>query len=160
MNLAVRGRKLKSKFLERYFPYILFVLFLSSAIIPPTSRLIDNQLHALANSISIFNLVTVILTIESILFGFLLTVLALTLQISNKAIDLIKKADRFNELIRYNRSAVYSCFAATFIGLVLILFPQIPSTSICYVFWFGVSLLSFFLSIRYVRLFFKILLSP
>lgn len=61
------------------------------------------------------------INISGIIFGFLLTVLALLLQSESKAILLIKQYGRFGQLIQYNKIAVYSAALTLILSFLLLI---------------------------------------
>lgn len=65
-------------------------------------------------------IVNTCITISGVLFGFLLTVLALLLQSESKSILLIKEYGRFGELVQYNKIAVYSAASTLMLSFILL----------------------------------------
>ncbi|MCC8145683.1 MAG: hypothetical protein LIO93_04420 [Bacteroidales bacterium] len=108
-----------------------------------------------------FDVLSLIITIESILFGFILTVLALIMQLkNNKALEAIRSANRYTDLIKFNKSAAYSCFFTILFTFILILLSSRVFYSIFYLgfilVWEYTFLMSLFTNLRFMMIFFQI----
>lgn len=105
------------------------------------------------------------ITISGILFGFLLTILALLLQSESKAIELIKKYNRFGELIHYNRIAVYSSALSLILSFVLLIIIGLSITKshwiialdILKVIWLYFTLATMTKTYRYIDIFYTLI---
>lgn len=115
----------KNRRFEKYHPVVFAIVFISIVI------LLENKLTTFYNLIgeaTETEFLTIIITLESTLFGFLLAVLAIILQLKGKVVALIRKHDRFNELISYNKNSVYSCAWVIVLSSVLILLNKTDHT--------------------------------
>lgn len=103
---------------------------------------------------------SLIVTIETTLFGFLLAVLAIVLQLNNKTIELIKKYDRYNELITYSKQSVMSCVWVIILTSVIILFNKILgdniSAIIIFILWIASLIYNVLCTYRFVHIFYDI----
>lgn len=106
-----------------------------------------------------------IITISGILFGFLLTMLTLLLQTKNKAMELLVKNNRLKELINYNKWAVYFAGILTILAFILQIlnrvdyvcnlpFIAIDAVRIC---WLLIILMTLLYTYRYLDIFYTIL---
>lgn len=159
MSLTFRKRKLGSRFLEKWSPYLLISVYFLILFYKPVYEWVDSYILQVSPIYDFRDLIALVITVESILFGFLLTVLALTIQSPTNATQHLKSAGRFPHLVKYNKEAIYSCLFVIFISLFLFLSPQKSPDTTYSILWFGFTMLSFLLSLRYVRLFFIIILS-
>jgi hypothetical protein len=157
MPLDFRNRRLGSQVIERYYPYLILAAYLILIFIPAVQVLLSEYIRKALISFAYRDLISQVMTIESILFGFLLTVLAITVQTNTSAIIHIKEAGRFNELISFNKQSIYSSIITVFISLILYLLPTKTPDPTILLLWMGLTLLSFLLAFRYVRLFFIII---
>lgn len=145
------------KRIENYYPITISILsifmyyfFLSS----------NKPAHSIIIRIIDDNLISVIITIYSALFGFLLTILALIYQMNNKMLDLVKEFDRFKDLIKYSKLSVYSSIAVVVFGIII----YITSKSELYIdiirgirYTYGFLIIySFLTTMRFVNIFFLI----
>jgi len=94
---------------------------------------------------------SLIITIESVLFGFLLTILSLVIQMDNKAVKALKESNKFVDLIGFCKSTLSMSFLTVLVSLLLILFSQNLFLSIMWIFFFFSSMFTLF---RFVRIFF------
>lgn len=98
-----------------------------------------------------------IISVECTLFGFLLAVLALLLQLNNKAIELIVKFNRFPDLIRFSKCAIYSSLLVVGITLIIIITKDlIPSNNWFYYFWGWLLVYNVCSVVRFVIIFYVI----
>ena len=110
--------KITKKHIEYYYPFvvsigvILIVIFWLSNF--PTFR-------AIVHKLLVDSVLTQIITIEATLFGFLLAVLALILQMNNKLVDTLKEFGRFKDLILFSKKAVYSTFVVIAFAILILL---------------------------------------
>lgn len=156
-SLDFLGRKLKSRFCEKYYPYFIAVLYLILIFLPCVRAILVSYISKALNMFNYRDLISQIMTVQSILFGFLLTVLAITIQGNTESISYIKKSGRFNELISFNKQAIYSSLISVFVSLALYLLPTKEPSSTSLLLWFGLTMLSFLLALRYIRIFFLII---
>ena len=94
---------------------------------------------------------------ESIIFGFLLAVLALTVQSNSISIRELRKSNRFNELIVYNKHAVICAFWTIILTTILLLVGEYLEGYVCIIFkyiWGGFSILNLFLTYRFLDIFY------
>jgi len=73
--------------------------------------------------------INAIFTLSGVMFGFLLTILTILLQSSEKPFDLMKKYDRFKDLIDYNKGAVYSSGITLILSIIIIVYNSIQTVS-------------------------------
>lgn len=104
------------------------------------------------------NSLTLIITIETTLFGFLLAVLALILQMNNKFIDALKEANRYKDLISFCKKAVYSTFVVIIVSILILLLKDLIiyhniKLSIYYIFGFTL-VYNILTTYRFVKVFF------
>lgn len=99
-----------------------------------------------------------IITIEVTLFGFLLAVLAIILQMNNQLIITMKKYNRFNDLIRFSKESIYSCFFVILLSIFVLLIKDsdiVKSIRHFVYYTFGAILIYNILVIfRFVKIFF------
>lgn len=157
MSLDIQRRKKRSKIWEKCYPYFLFILYIILVNIPYVNTKVSSYVNDTMSLLDYRDLISQIMTVESILFGFLLTVLAITIQTNTSAILNIKKAGRFNDLISYNKQAVYMSFITVSVSLLLYLLPYKNIDLLFFLSLFGLTFLSLVLSFRYIRLFFIII---
>lgn len=137
--------------IEKIYPYLLssiviffiFVFNNNEDVISIQKKILDKDI------------LNIIITIESILFGFLMTVLSLIVQMNNKAIELIKTLGRYNDLINYSKASIYGALMVVLVSFIIILKPERPNTVLSYIciYLMVFSLLSLF---RFVHIFFKL----
>jgi len=144
---------------EKFYPYILSIILL---II--TYNYIPSEIKTKIFSGNIFESV---LTLSGISFGFLITILSLLLQMTNRSLKMLKELDKFDLLISYNKQAVYNSAITMIISLVLLIMssneniaPQISIQELIirYI-WLYSIICVFFNTYRYTSLFFKIIKS-
>src|SRR5690606_11272379 len=61
------------------------------------------------------------ITVEATLFGFLLTVLSIILQMNNKGIEKLREHNRYGQLISFGKHAVMSSLLVLMFSIVIIL---------------------------------------
>lgn len=150
---------------ERGYPYILTVvllggIFIFSCIDFLTDLKTENGVLIInAINLKLFsdNFLNCVLTVESIIFGFLLAVLALTLQSNSISIQELRSSNRFNELIVYNKHAVICAFWTIILTTILLLVGEYLEGWVCialkYI-WGGFSILNLFLTYRFLDIFY------
>ena len=139
------------KYTEYSYPYVLSFVMCAIICLLTHYGIIT---EAILDNIFDKELFSQIITIESIVFGFLLTGLSLILQMDNPAINAIKKVGRYPDLISYCKSAVISSLVAVIVSLLaMILHPIKDLWYLTYPWWFFF-LLSIFTLYRFVRIFF------
>lgn len=143
------------KYIELYYPLtvsvigvLIFYFWLSK----------NDLLNGLITKILLDSTLSLIISTEATLFGFLLAVLALILQMNNKLIQTIKEYGRFNDLVSFCKRSVYASFAVVVLSLIILLVKDILLIhivkTIFYYLW-GFSLIYSLLSaFRFVRIFF------
>ena len=150
---------------EKGYPYILTVILLVGISIfscidflgdlrTENGVLIINAINLKLFSDSFLNCV---LTVESIIFGFLLAVLALTVQSNSISIRELRKSNRFNELIVYNKHAVICAFWTIILTTILLLVGEYLEGYVCTILkyiWGGFSILNLFLTYRFLDIFY------
>jgi hypothetical protein len=145
------------KLLENTYPLITAVVLtvLSLTIFSKETVYIDFTSKLLSDS-----MLTLIVTIESALFGFLLTILALIFQMNNKMLDIIKEFNRFKDLVRFSKEAVYSSLATILLSLIILIFvnsesPIILSRILKHLFGFAL-VYNALSTIRFVEIFYML----
>lgn len=106
-----------------------------------------------------------VITIAGILFGFLLTMLTFLLQTNNLALSKIREYDRLKDLVRFNRAAVYLAGLLTLTAFVLQVLHQVdfictqPELIINLVRFGCITLISFAIiyTYRYLSIFYSVL---
>lgn len=149
--------KMTNRTLEKYYPIALTllsvpVIYLIMCKVPFAQVVRDEILK--------FEFLSLVITIEVTLFGFLLAVLAIVLQMGNRAIEIIKKHNRFNELINYNKMSVLSCiwvvvFTSTLILLNKYLGDGVPA-KIIFTIWISSIFYNALSTYRFVTIFYKL----
>lgn len=103
---------------------------------------------------------SLIVTVETTLFGFLLAIFAIILQMDNKIMELIKQNNRFTELIGYSKQSVLSCFLVIVFTSNIILFNDLiinnTFTEISFILWITSILYNFLCTYRFVHIFYNI----
>lgn len=145
------------KYWEKYYPMIISII-----ICIVGGRMQNSEWGKSVNEI-IYNgsFVGTIITIEGILFAFLLTVLTLTIQSTSINIEIIKRADRFKELIRYNKKAVFYTLFSVMMSLCVYITILVDDCFMIFIrnnIWCYLVSYSILSSYRYTSLFFKIVL--
>lgn len=102
------------EFWEKYYPYLISILllFIFYKYVP-----LDIQ-----EKIFKENIFESVLTLSGISFGFLITVLSLLLQMTNRSLKMLKELDKFDLLISYNKQAVYNSALTMIFSLILLIF--------------------------------------
>ena len=145
---------------EKLYPYILTLILLLFIYMLPELNAIDSvTIESIKNKLFSNDFLAAIMTVESILLGFLLAVLTLTLQADTPNIKQIKHAGRFHELVAYNRHAVTTSFLAAITSmLVIITYPQPCNAYLFFLyFWGGCLLLSIFTTCRFFNIFYALI---
>lgn len=152
-----KGTQRTLKFWESYYPAILSVLL----------TMIFFFLCKVSIKEKVFSkeIISVVVNIAGILFGFLLTVLALLLQSDSKSLKLIKVYGRFGELIKFNKSAVYSSALSLVLSLIFLIVidlkPEISFHIYLYDFlkwfWFFILMTTLLKTYRYVDIFYNLI---
>lgn len=147
--------KITKKHIERYFP-----LVVSTGVILIVIFWLSNfpVFRAIAHKLLIDSCLTQIITIEATLFGFLLAVLALILQMNNKLVDTLKEFDRFKDLILFSKKAVYSTFIVIALAILILLIKDLqfiqPIKFIVYYSYGFILTYNLLATFRFVRVFF------
>lgn len=143
--------------IERYYPH---VLAFSSTLLVYLCRKTEFIMH-IVNKLFEPEVLNLYITIQSIIFGFLLTVLAMSEQSSSKAIELLRSDGRIKELFKYNKTAVYSSciciiFALFFVVTEGYVFPNIMYQLILGLFSFIINF-NILATFRYLRIFYLLI---
>ena len=143
------------KYIELYYPFTISVI---GVLIFYFWFSKNGLLSGLTTKIMLDSTLSLIISIEATLFGFLLAVLALILQMNNKLIQTIKEYGRFNDLISFCKRSVFASFSVVVLSIIVLLIKDILllhviKTTLYYLWGFSLiySLLSAF---RFVRIFF------
>ncbi len=110
-------------------------------------------------------IISVTITISGILFGFLLTILALLMQSDNNSMKLIKVYGRFGELIKFNKRAVYSSALSLILSLIFLVVIDTEPIKCFYIhlfelfkwLWFFVLVMTILKTFRYVDIFYSLI---
>jgi len=143
------------KNIENHYPVVI------STILSVATFCFSNQpiVRIIAKKALSFNTLSLVITVETTIFGFLLAVLSIILQMRTKAIIEIKEANRYKDLIHFSKCAVYGAFFSAIASLTITLIADMliihnPLTySILYI-WEFIVLYSFFASTRFVNIFY------
>ena len=145
------------KYWESYYPVILSailtMIFFFLCRIPLKEKVFSKEI------------ISVTINITGILFGFLLTVLALLLQSDSKSLKLIKVYGRFGELIKFNKSAVYASALSLILSLIFLIFIDLKPEKCFYIylyesfkwFWFFILMTTILKTYRYVDIFYNLI---
>lgn len=106
---------------EKYYP---LVASLIAGLVAMCIFLRYPSLRVPAKELLKSEFLSVIVTIETTLFGFLLAILAILLQLKGPVMNRIKKWNRFSELVSYSKSAVMSCALTLMFATMLILWSK------------------------------------
>lgn len=144
---------------EKYYPY-----FISTLLLIIFHKTISVEVQARIFRENIFESV---LTLSGIAFGFLITVLSLLLQMTNRSLKMLKELEKFDLLISYNKQAVYNSALTMIISLMLlIIYSSKDSNGLVSIyeiiigyFWLYLIFCMVFNTYRYTSLFFKIVRS-
>ena len=100
-----------------------------------------------------------LVTAESIVFGFLLTTMVALMQLNNSAISNLIDANRFPDLIQYNKTAVIYSFLSVTLTCIFLLTSeiQIPNYNIFVAIWVFTMSMVVFLSYRFLNIFYSFL---
>lgn len=145
------------KFYEKYHP--IFIATLTSIVFYwQKDTLLIKKLYA---AICDCDFLTAILTVSSIIFGFLLTAFTLIYQSDSFVIKELKKINRFTELISYNKVAVKWAFYQVVLTSLLLLisddYMKIPYHECAVSFWIFATIYTCLLSIRFLNIFYLII---
>lgn len=118
MNLPPVKRKYISwRNFERIYPLLFSSIGLIAYRFIPKGLFLISLNHKFTSIEFLYTFITV----EATLFGFLLTVLSIILQMNNKGVKILKEKNRYGELISFGKSAVVSSLILLIISLLLIL---------------------------------------
>jgi len=142
---------------ERYYPLLLSIIVVGLTF-SHEDRIFIKDIACKAFD---FDIQSLLITIESILLGFILTVLALVMQIDNNAMRAIREANRYKDLVKYNEYAAYSTFISIVLSAVFIftsnrLVDRSVYSSIFLYTWEFFIVYSFISTYRFMRIFFVI----
>jgi hypothetical protein len=145
------------KYTELYYPLILSLVVVLITYFWLSKNIV---FKGIVNKILLDSTLSLIISTEATLFGFLLAVLALILQMNNKLIQAIKEAARFNDLISFSKKAVYASFTVVVITIIILLIKDILIIKMIkdFVFYlWGFSIIYSILSaFRFVKIFFML----
>lgn len=145
--------------IEKWYPYILSVVVIISIVLWVPEHISSKFFQV--------RVVEAVLSISGILFGFLITVLTLLLQATSKSLQAIKDVNRFDELVSYNKQAVYNTIIVMTSSLLFLIIVDEPYILLKYAFLgFNICHLWLFLVIcmvlntyRYTRIFYVLIKS-
>lgn len=149
-------RKFKFYF-EKLYPYVFSLVIEGVFIFMPSKE----SFHIIFTE----KLISSVFTISGIIFGFLLTVLALLVQANNPTMKRVRFQGRFNELISYNKQAVFSSLICLAFSTALLTIDSLDKAFLCYdknFFWvpflysFSV-LIMIFNTFRYTDIFYTLI---
>jgi len=151
MNLKLKIKK----YTELYYPLILSLV----AVLISYFWLSTNVVFVkIASKILFESTLTLIISIEATMFGFLLAVLALILQMNNKLIQTIKEFGRFNDLISFCKKAIYSTFLVILTAFAILMINDITNLNevklVIYYFYEMFLIYSLLTTFRFVKVFF------
>lgn len=113
----VKRKILSLRNFERVSPLFFAIIGIVTYIVIPKTDLI----LSLTKKFTSTDFLTIFITVEATLFGFLLTVLSIILQMNNKGIEKLKSINRFKELVSYGKSAVISSLILLILSIIIIL---------------------------------------
>jgi hypothetical protein len=114
---------MKLKYVEIWYPFCLSLIITTMSFFWFSKYITFNLICIKLVSDSVLS---VLITIQSALFGFFLTILALLLQMNNKAINMVKEFEKFPDLVRFSKKAVYSSLIVIFISIFILLTKNVP----------------------------------
>lgn len=138
---------------EKYYPLVLS-LFAGCATM--CVCLCYPSLLVLAKELLKSEFLSIIVTIETTLFGFLLAILAIVLQLKGTVIDRIKRYNRFPDLINYNKASVAGCALTLVFATMLILFDKWMCCAPVVALWIGLLVYNILSTYRFVSIFYVI----
>lgn len=142
---------------EKYYPQFFTILSILVISVLMFKMPFANELK---NEMLKPDFLSLIVTVETTLFGFLLAILAIVLQLNNKTVELIKKYNRYNELLSYSKQSVKSCFWVVILTSIIILFHKMFDGSvfsiIIFIFWLASLIYNFLCTYRFVHIFYEI----
>lgn len=104
---------------------------------------------------------TAILTALSIVFGFLLTSFATIYNSESNPVKAIKEANRFDEVVKYNRQAVRWIFCSVILTSLFLLSYKLDASVLYYDYfvaiWTYSTIYSVFLSFRFLDIFYVLI---
>lgn len=146
-----------NKYTELLYPLILSLVVVLICYFWLKNNILFN---GIASKMLTENILSLIISIEATLFGFLLAVLALILQMNNKLIEAIKNLSRFNDLISFCKRAVYASFTVVVLTIIILLVKDILILKIVktifYYLWGFSFIYSFLSAFRFVKIFFML----
>lgn len=157
------NRKIKTirRIWEKIYPSAVSLLLLLGGFVLTRAGLIPPAaLASVKEKILSPGFLDTLVTVESILLGFLLAVFALVLQSGSPAIDELKRANRFRELIAYNRNAVIHSFLTVVLTLlVTLLLEPLPACarSLLLYLWLFSTLTSLLSTFRFLDIFYALI---
>ena len=145
------------KYIERFYPALLSVL-VCCLLYKYQNNPIVQKIYA-----GIFNesFLTAILTVASIVFGFLLTAITIIYQSETHILTEIKRAGRFKELINFNKTAVkWTFYLVITTSIFLMTYERANSIPYYHCFtglWVYMAFYACLTSIRFLNIFYLIL---
>lgn len=146
-------QKKKSLMKERYYPYVYTSLICLFLYYHQSNDIVMEIYQSICSDVFL----TAMLSVFSIIFGFLLSTIALLLQSKSKPIEEMQKAGRLPELVKYNSDAVKSVFLSTVLTSILLLtykVENIPYYDCLVSAWVAITILSTLFSHRFLKLFY------
>lgn len=157
MALDFSRRRKHSKFIEVSYPLIISLIFIIFSVSKWGSDLFSNYLSSTITVFDFRSFISTVITIESIIFGFLLTALALTIQTSTPSMTHIRQSGSYKKFIRYNKWAAYCSLLVVILSAILFLCPEKLPDYLYIKIWFGFIIFSFLLTYRYLRIFYIVI---
>jgi hypothetical protein len=148
------SRKPPTYYIERYFLYVLSILFgiLLACYTDPKTVLCKSGIFDKA------------IDVGGILFGFLLTVLTLLIQTNSAVIKQLKNGGRFKDLISYNKEAVFCSvllFSYSFLLLIyaeyIVVYTSFFVDKIAYGLFASIVLITVLKTYKFTKIFYKII---
>lgn len=145
------------KYIERFYPAFLSVMTCCLLYKYQNNPVIQIIYAGIFND----SFLTAILTVASIVFGFLLTAITIIYQSDNPVITEIKRAGRFKELINFNKTAVkWTFFLVIATSVFLMTYENTNSIPYYQYFvglWVYITVYTCLTSIRFLNIFYSIL---
>lgn len=145
------------RYLEKVYPMLFSVGICMLLYINRNNSIIKDFYAAIFDK----DFLTAVLTVASIVFGFLLTAITIIYQSESPVIVELKRAGRFHELIDYNKTAVKCTFylvLSTSILLMTFMYADTVPYYHCFVgLWVYMAFYACLTNIRFLNIFYSIL---
>lgn len=142
--------------IEKHFSFYFTML---TCIVLWLCRNCSILIYLFNNRLSDKDFLAALLTLSSIIFGFLLTTIIFLLQSESKSICIIKKLNRVNDLIKYNKKAVYSSFVTVVFTTIIMLLGDRYNIDWLKSVWIYTTIYSAISSAQFLQLFFKLIMN-